>query len=295
MLLNCIGNYLNLFDLCGFNSGITKISSTLRCVCAIFSIQILMAIVFLYMKILLFRYFCETRGFIEAINELIEYSGSVYTFILIICDSFLHRHTQKRFWQFIQHLETNAYPIGTFSFRSYKIKFIEFFTCSISGLIYRLLPSSAIIGYQRLHVYCGYMIPVRLCQIRIFYYILCMDIVHLQLKYIKHELHTIDKELLKLKQIRDHFQYVHKTVNLLNTMFGWSQVALVACCFFSVFTDLNYAYILFLSNITIEADMFWLGHEILLIIYLFWSANNCSVTVSRSLAVCVCEAICREF
>lgn len=242
MMLDCIGNYLNFFDLCCFNSGISGITSTQRRIHSIFLIHILLAIFSLCLKFLLFQYFCKIHGFMEAINELVEYSGSLYTYCFIIFDSFVCRHTHKRFWQFIQRLETDAYPVGTFAFRCCKRKLVEFFVASVVVMACKFLASAIVIDFP-FYVYCAYLIPVRLCQIRIFYCFLYLEIMRLQLEHIENEMyspHFVSNEPLQLKRLREIFQNVYATTAM---MFGWSQVTVFSCCFFSIFTDLNYAYI----------------------------------------------------
>lgn len=203
----------------------------------------------IYFKFQFIHYFCATLGFIEAINELIEYSGSLYKYWLIIFDSFVYRHAHKRFWLLIQQIEMDVYPRGTFTFFCYKVKFIEFFAASTAGIIYKLVVSVK-------SSYFVYIIPFRICQIRIFYYIFCLETIQLQLKQIEHELNrayslnSIGNERPKLKQILKNFEHVYETAKLLNMIFGWSHVAAVLFCFFSISTDLNYLY-LHLNEITV--------------------------------------------
>lgn len=238
MLLNRIKNYLNLFDLCCFNTGQTEITSTQRRIGFIFSIHISLALSFVYVKFQLFYYLCALIGFLPAINELVEYSGSLYTYWLIIFDSFVYRNAHKQLWLLFQRIEMEQ--SGTFTFHCYKIKFMEFLAASTVLIIYRLLDS-----IERFVVFIVYIIPVRICQIRIFYYILCLERIRLQLQQIERmcSLHFIENGRSHLKQLREKFQCVYETVELLNTIFGWSHVAAVAYSFFSIFTDSNYFYV----------------------------------------------------
>lgn len=244
MLLNWIKNYLNFFDLCCFNTGQTEITSSQRRIGFLFAIHISLALSFVYVKFHLFYYLCALMGFLPAINELVEYSGSLYTYWLIIFDSFVYRNAHKQLWLLIQRIDMDVHQSGTFTFYCYKIKFMEFLAASTAPIINIFVDS-----IERFVVYIVYIIPVRICQIRIFYYILCLQPIRMQLKQIERDvdrmcsLQCIENGRSQLKELREKFQCVYEIVELLNTIFGWSHVAAVSYSFFSIFTDSNYLYV----------------------------------------------------
>lgn len=244
MVLDRIRIFLSFYDLCCFNTGLTEITSTQRRTGVIFLLHISFALFYVYVNVRFYHYFCALLGFLSAINELVEFSGSIFTYWLIIIDSFLYRNTHRQFWLHIQRIEMDKSLPGMFTFYLYKIKFIEFFAVSTAGILYTFLHS-----VERFVIYLVYNIPVRICQIRVFYYMLCLEIAQLQLKQIEHEMNRVNSVCLaengrtRLKQIREKLQLAYETTELLNTIFNWSQVAAVAYCFFSIFTDSNYLYV----------------------------------------------------
>lgn len=222
---------------CCFNTGHTELTSTQRRIGVIFWMHISLALLFVYVNVRFFYYFRDSLGFLSAINELVEFSGSLFTYWLIIIDSFVFRKAHQQFWLHIQRIKMDEHLSGIFTFYSYKIKFIEFFAVSTAGILYRFSHS-----VERFVVFIVYNIPVRICQIRVFYYILCLEIGQLQLRQIEHEMNRTSSQS-QLKQIREKLRYVYETTELLNTIFDWSHVAAVLYCFFSIFTDSNYLYV----------------------------------------------------
>lgn len=191
----------------------------------------------------------ESVGLIETINEIVEYCASVYAYWLIILDSFVHRQAHKRFWQTVQQIDKHVCCLSHFEFRRYMAEFIEFFAIRISIIVINMI----LVNFERTGIYIAYMIPIQICQIRVFYYIFGLEAIQFQLECIEREIvrtrtgssNSILAEVINFKRIRKNFECIYKSSDLLNTIFGFSQVAAVLFCFYSMFTDLNYIYIHF--------------------------------------------------
>lgn len=86
-----------------------------------------------------------------------------------------------------------------------------------------------------------------MCEIRVFYYIFCIEVLHSQFRNIEHEFRTheikidFSTDLEVFKRIRAHYQgTVYQMANLLNEIFGLSQVTGISFCFYIVLTEMNY-------------------------------------------------------
>lgn len=266
MFSSQIKHILNFFDICGFNTCITNLSNGQKSSYIMNFVHISMLILFIVIKFYFIYIFFSLVGTAETINEYVQYSSSLLAYWLIISDSIHYRQKQKHFWEIIQKNE--KYFCQNLNFQSYIVKFYEFFTAKIFAIIVATsLKSFAVFGIMGLPGYIAYITPVEICQIRLFYYIFCLEIIYFYLKFIESDLILVEQNMKfyqnsheifslqsfafhRLKWIRQYFHDVYEMINLLNKIFGCSQVASVLFCYYSLFTDLNYCYIHF-NNLTI--------------------------------------------
>lgn len=242
---------LFLFDICGFN---TQTNNSFNVTYLIICVHILMAVSFTIYEFCFFYKFYEYYGLFETINESIEYSASLCSYWLIIFDSIFYRRTHKRFWRVFQQInrkERNVIP------RSYMIKFVEFFGSKfiIDFIVVRYYGFGDYDVFPALWGYIAYMIPINICQIRLFNYIFYLEVVVFQLKMIENELESMtmrvhyDRTIKPFQWIRN-LECVHELSQLINKIFGLSNVSTILFCFYAMFTDLNYYYIHFHEHST---------------------------------------------
>lgn len=93
-----------------------------------------------------------------------------------------------------------------------------------------------------------YLLLMKMCELRILYYIFCLAVLHSQME-------TIDQEIKKNKnnhsfwiksygfqEIRKNSTCIYEMTNCLNKVFGLSQVAAICYGFYMVPTNLNWVY-----------------------------------------------------
>lgn len=211
--------------------------------------------VFTIIKFNFFNVFVKHFGVIEAISEYLEYTASLYAYWIIILESICQRQQQILLWKIQSPDRLQKSPID----RLYPIIFFEFFLRKLLLIASScLLYDSNITLNLNVFTYVIYITPVLICKIRIFYYIFCLKVIHSQLEDIANDLkdlhyetnnHSFDDSSAyiyvarRLRVIRQNFQTVCKMIQLLNNIFGWSQVAAVLFCFYSQFSDWNFIYI----------------------------------------------------
>lgn len=304
-------NILIFFDICGFNTRLTNLSNNQKLSFLVNLVQILLAISLMLFKFFTVRILFFSLGTMETINEYIEYSSSLYAYWLIIWDSIQYRQQNKLFWAFHQKQET--YMNQHSNFRCYFLKLYEFFIARIIITLIKIVSDRiSTSGFKiSLAGYIAYTIPVFLCQMRLFYYLFCVEIIDSHLKNIEFELKLLKhsnensiclSELHRLKWIRRYYNNVYEMVNILNEIFGWSQAASILFCFYSTFTDFNYFYIhfhnlsllnacsmfskIFLTFLqsnyvilfhyfTISGGIIWATRSPLLIIYFSYGSTKC--------------------
>lgn len=195
----------------------------------------------------------SSLGLTEVISEFLEYSSPLCAYWLIIFDPIYHQRTHILFWKtfeqiIIEHFDNQA----DFNFRNYLIKLIEFFGIKIFTIFGRILL------YDEVMVGIAYDILFKLCQVRLFYYLFCLEVLHSQLIVIQAELETINIEnsltrirfanSLKLHRFRRYFHFVHKMFELLHQMCGCSNVAAILFCFYLILTEANWTFIHFSAD-----------------------------------------------
>lgn len=264
MLPKRIVYILNFFDSFGYYSESSALAKHPKIQLLLFAIQIILATDFTLYQ---FRLAIELGKFIsplEIANEMIQYTTGLCTYWLIIFDSFYYRRSHRNFWEILDHIDAH-FCKQFISFRSYLCKIFEFFLAST--ILYTLsYISHAFPQIDGVYIYIALII---ICHFRIFYYVFCLEIVNWQLQMIHHELAKIksnssnlfaagarnvnlrtrnikdDFNLKRLKWANEYYGYVIEMTELMNTIFSWSQIALVLFGFYSLLSSLNWCYAFF--------------------------------------------------
>lgn len=256
-------NMLCYFDVCGFNSGSSRVSQNGKVNNFIYFVHILTAIFLTMFEFRLMADYFPSLGLTEAITESLEYSAALYTYWLIIFDSLMHRQAHANFWNTLHHIDRQFSCQPKYAIRSYMVKFYAYSIKTISIVVIRLTISS-ITGFIIDFAYIALFI---VCEVRMFYYLYCLEILHMQLKIVASEVRTMTTilnatrqfhlancnvittcesfEMQRMKWIREYFHDVHKMMSSLNIVFGWSHVGAIMFCFYYLLTESNWLYIHF--------------------------------------------------
>lgn len=199
------------------------------------------------------------------IASSIQYSASLYTYWLIILDSLLHRRAHQQFWEVLHQIDEHFSCQPKRVIHSYMLKFGVYIIKTISIMVIRLFVSS----FVNFTVDFAYICLFIVCEIRMFYYLFCLEVLHYQMKMVESEVEIMMKilnlanirrnqslsmdvisacysfETQRLKWIRGYFHCVYKMMYLLNEIFGWSHVAGISFCFYYILTETNWFYIHF--------------------------------------------------
>lgn len=312
MLPSQIVNVLNFFDVMGYCTGSTALTKYRQIRLLIHVMHSVFAVLFTMYMFQLSVELYQVMGLLETLNELAQYSVALNTYWLIILDSFLHRYKHRSFWMIVQLIDEH-FCSQTVFLRGYLCKIFEYFPVTLisSYLIYFLKAVPQVRA-----VFIGDTL-ITICQLRVFYYLFCLEVVNWQLKMIETEVKIMksvspmdDKthpfrefDLKRFKWINKYYDCVMEMTELLNDIFGWSQIASILCCFYTLLTNLNWLYAnldrlsvthssgsfqvtfklpsIFCDRKTeFLVSIFWMVHTQLIIFYLFRGAYLYSVTVS---------------
>lgn len=223
----------------------------------------------IFIATLLTVYLCEfCYGFlaihfdmINIVNKLFHYLTTLMTYWLIIIESHSQRKRQKQFWQVFQQIDEKYHRHTRFILSSYLFKFIEFLI--VFSVVQMICAIYFAIHYFDFHnamyyIYIPfYNILTKMYQYRVFYYLFYVEVIHFELKAIEKEVKTTYNVLRSdcsclpirtnilvenIKWMRNYYHLVHQLNMYLNSIFGWSQLATILCCFYFILTDLNWAY-----------------------------------------------------
>lgn len=256
MLPNQLMTMLMFYDLCGYNSGWSRFTRNRKITLSICCIHVFMAACYL---LFIFRlraeYFSELR-LVEAISESLQYTAALNTYLFALLDSFFQQKAHKHFWEVHERIYQRFPSQLNCTFRSYMTKIFIYLVKTVIYFPMRLIDSwfSILIDFSYVSIFM-------LCEIRMFYYLFCLEVVYFQLKKIESESKSINEiptqnnidgnmashqsKLQQLKKIRQHFHCAHEMICLLNKIFGWSNVATISFCFYYLLTELHWYYINF--------------------------------------------------
>lgn len=257
MLPNKIKYILTLFDFFGYNTGSTILSKKQIIAFIICLVHILLSIFVTMTQFVSIAW--SSYGFLQILNLCLQYSVALFTIFFTIFDAIAHRKAHKRFWILVQCIDENFYSQSKFRFGCYIIKFVEHFSMmSLCTFLLTLVSNNTFFI-----IIC--VIDI-ISEVRVFYYIFCLEILYFQLKMIEIEMKIIQNSLKKMKQeqlnsiklsvssircsfelkrlkwIRGYFGCVYEMANILNDIFGWSHVAAFLFQFYQLLTDLNWMY-----------------------------------------------------
>lgn len=257
-----ITNILNFYDILGYFSGWSVPSKTGILPYIISMVHILLVICFTFVEIHLIPILSVLYEETEIINQVLQYSTTLMTYFSTVFDSFLHRKTHKLFWNTFQRIDQQFCCQSNFTIKLYMIKCCEFFLVTIFTTIVMFIS----FDYSMLRIEIAYNFQVLVCQFRVFYYLLCLEVVHFQLQIIESELKIIQNssnpsstleshtpydfistkfrsfEMDRFKWIRGYAECVNEMCDLVNQFFGWSHAATILFCVYLLLTDLNWFY-----------------------------------------------------
>lgn len=253
-----VASILNFFDIFGYDSGLSRIR---RLSVIFYVIHISLATFFTIHgyqtinKLLLADY-----DYSEVLNQILQYAAAIVTYWLIIFDSISNQKAHKCFWHVFQYIDEKFCCQSSFTFKQYKVKMCEFFSMTIPTTILMLFT----FDYFAIALASAYNALVIICELRVFFYIFCLEIIYLQLKMIAKDVKMLQShfgvsktiacpisersiihsfQFKRFKWFRGYFHCIHKMVILLNDIFGWSHVAAILFCVHLILTDLNWFYL----------------------------------------------------
>lgn len=251
--INCLLFY---FDLWGFCTQFGKSSLHQNFDRVVFILHIILASVCSISVTMYLRTFAADK--LGTYNDSLKLCGILVVYWLSIFESYIQRHSQRTFWDIIHEIDKQFCSHRNLYFKTYLCKIILYYIISILmhlNYAYRLI----IAKQSELYFFwfC-YTIILLFYTNRLFYYLFFLE-------FIEHELNVINREIGQLlisyksygvtrtsftksfhrnrfKWIRKYFVSVHDMFSIINSVFGWSNVANILLPFLIFLADINWFY-----------------------------------------------------
>lgn len=189
-----------------------------------------------------FHYLNHLMEFLDAINITFYNITAVLTYWLILCDSITKMKFETKFWHNFSRIYMKYHLISTI-----KWKFPAAIILLLIGHILCYSYAMFFDGTSRnsdtvLHFLFQLMIDSR-----VIFYVFHVELIACQLRKVSSELlemrHQNGQNAVEnIKRIRILIQLTFEMIELVNTIFGWSQLALVFLSFESTVTLMNSIY-----------------------------------------------------
>lgn len=206
----------------------------------------------------LFRPTNDNMGFLM---DVLKLGANLIVYWFSIFELYSKQQMQRKFWKTLKQIGHRLYHDQFFRFDAFLIKMTIFFILlALMFLNYCILfisgdESDAILYF----FWLSYTLIVVFCKHQTFYYLFYLE-------FIKHELNTCSNELFEIqcsfqsrrlksgkifekkfysnrfKWIRDFYASIYDLSDIVNMVFGWTNVASVSVSFLFILADTNWLY-----------------------------------------------------
>lgn len=198
MISRCVKGLLLFFDIFGYDSGLSKISRNRMATYCLYFVHVSIAISLTLFKIFVVNWAIFSIG--EAISDYLQYLSALFTYWLIIFDSFYYRQAHHRFWKLFQRIDVHIHDQTKLTLAVYSLKFVEFFAITCSLLLIILI----INDFYNTEVGLVYALLMKICQIRVFYFLFCLYVIQFQLQVIEKKVDAIKDITIGMNARKDY-------------------------------------------------------------------------------------------
>lgn len=232
---------LIFFDVFGFNSGSSNLSRRYKITNSICILHVLLVVIFTLYKIRLILKLHSTLPLIDLINSVFQYSVLLYFYWFIVVDSIFYKREHRIFWEIFQKISKTYSNQCNLNLGHFILKFVVY----VFTTAWCLIAVTVLVDKMYEFVYF-YVILMKICEVRVFYYIFCLEVLNSQMEKINRKLNENKNKnrfwlnSKRFQEIRQYYSCVYEMTNCLNKVFGLSQAAGISFCFYMVLTDFNW-------------------------------------------------------
>lgn len=213
----------------------------------IFLNQIFISVYSSFGKAKVYEIINSLLGTLDVLNILLYDISNILTFWLIVYDSYTKKNAQNGFWHIFRQINQQHNVDKCFVKWSFIIALVVLFILSSAHVIVTVIFND-IPDFGNMQVYVYFQLTFFFDHRMLFYYF-HLNAIAYQLEKIQVELREMQKKMmnsdarhelsLKLRRIRKSYSLVSTMARHMNSIFGYSHLALVLHIYLSAVTVLN--------------------------------------------------------
>lgn len=231
------------FDIFGFCTQFNKIKNQSKVYRIIFIIHVLLAtassfIIWAYLK-------RSTADKLGAINDAFKLCLTPVVYWLSICEHYSKQQMQTKFWNIIQQMHEKSHAHHKPRFRAYVLVISTYsllYVLMYFNYLFRIFTDYKL-AFMLLWSSFTFVGLFRINQF--FYYLLCLEFLKTELEMIELNIEGILNECNSsdcFKLIRQFYDSIYDLKEIVNSVFGWSNVAAIVVSFQLVLAEINWFY-----------------------------------------------------
>lgn len=229
---------MKFFELCGFHQSRWTKNGLEKYV--IVGLQVLLLLQFTFNEV---QYILVISKFLERLSVLnfTLYSGTLLiTYWTIIVESFVQKNAQQAFWTIYGELDSERNAMK----RCYLYKFAPHLLVSLITIIILIQDKNT-----NSDVIFTYYLLIFMCNNRLMYFLLYVKSIESELQCLVNALHNnyrigmhSNDSQRTWNVICNQYQRVFILINYINVFFGWSHLATILSCFYTLLAYVNFFY-----------------------------------------------------
>lgn len=227
---------LRFFELCGFHHSAWTRRQPVKFF--ILTLQMITLYIFTVNGTKYILAIAKFMKFLGVLNFALFYFALLSTYWIINIETHTQKSAQDIFWKLNGFLDDDFDSRNPMK-RVYLCEFLLHAVLTIIMLSVSIQDSNTIA--EAILIY--YML-IFMCNNRLFYFLLYLKIIKIELQYIKNAFGwpCSDRFLAALNSSSVQYQRIYEMMECINRMFGWSQLATILICFYTLVTYLNFIY-----------------------------------------------------
>lgn len=247
------------FDLWGFSTQFRQSLNHPKIVRTIFIVHIILAMI-TTLAVLKFVN-RPNNDKLSSINDSIKLTAIVLVYWLSVIELYLKKETQRKFWTIVQNIDEYFCCHRHFHVKIYILKLTVYFILTIimflNFLKRLILTKKSQLFYYWFWFWYAFVELFRINQL--FYYLFFLEFIKNELKMINNETNEMmcaykNGNLKKtkffvrkfhqhrLKWFREFYSSIYDLCTIINTVFGWSNLAAIIISFQLILTNFNWFY-----------------------------------------------------
>lgn len=193
---------------------------------------------------------------LRAVNDVLKFTVLLLVYWLSIFELYSKRYTQRKFWYIVDYIDKRFCSLQRFNLGKYPLKLQIYF---LSSLFVYCIDFKQLFSVEFVSFWMCYLYVVWIHQNRSFYYLFYLEWIKQELKHVVHEanefVYTYQTSMFQTKNyaikhfhrnrfkwLRQYFGSIYDMTDVMNSVFGWSNVVTILVSVHLILADTNRLY-----------------------------------------------------